>query len=607
VLTRLLKLFAILGTIFICCTVPYVVTVISGSGVNEAISFDRKDQKNSNVKFEEGGLLKSDEFNYFRQFSADQRFDAHIYKSLKKTGDTYEVSENFELKSLKRNDCKKTRCIQFKVGFPEIPLILSKGLIGIEDFRFLDHHGLDPISIFRALYHDIKAGKLVQGGSTLTQQLAKNLFFSNEKSFVRKLKEAILALYIEYKYEKSDILRTYFNEVYWGALQGIRIKGVQAASHVYFGKSLSSLTAYESSILVSMLKGPNYYHPIRRTKRLRARADFIFKKLGKLGLYGKKNQEWQDEQWKKWTSRLKTLENTYIIESIYLTTSKTEKSNQYRNYKLILESRNLLKSKAGINKNLSVKAVFGNNVTNLYYSRFERDLSRAITKEKHQIGSTIKPILYNLMVKNGIDLKEMVETRPVVMELISGKWAPRESHKIEESHFSYERALRESLNNPVIRGVEKIGFTKIEEDLKGIIPELKVPLSEYPAQLLGAVELSVKELFDVYSGFIRSECKTGMSVITALSDPTKTTIKRAVSKDLSKQEFFGKTGTTNRGFDNWFVGYDGQDLFVIWTGYEGNRNEVKGLPLYGSSTSFKIYQEVILYSGKRIGSRNCIF
>lgn len=601
------KIILVLFVIGVCCAVPYVYSVISSSGVSEAITYNRLDTEENFVSFEEGGLLKVTEFDYFREFSNDERFDEYIYKNLKKFKSDYEVVENFKLKTLKRNDCKRNRCLQYKVSFPEIPVLLSKGLIGIEDYRFLDHFGVDPVSILRALYQDIKAGKLVQGGSTLTQQLAKNLFFSNEKTLVRKVKEAILAIYIESRFDKSDILRTYFNEVYWGALQGIRIKGVQAASHVYFGKALASLSAYESSILVSMLKGPHYYHPIRRTERLKQRANFIYKKLGDLGLY-QSDDKWNEVDWDKWVNRLKELDSNYYLESVYINSSLAIKSNQYRHYKLVIESKSLLASKLDVNKNLSVKAVFGNREeTTIYYSRFERDLERAITKERHQIGSTIKPVLYNFLVKLGLDMDDTVDMEPLTMVLKSGKWSPRESHQIAEKEISYKRALRESFNNPIIKATQEIGFDKMETELLRVIPTLKVPLSEYPAQLLGAVELSVQELYELYLDFIKNECSSGMSVISVLADPTKTTIKRIVSKQLAAQNFFGKTGTTNNGFDNWFIGFDGHDLFVIWVGYEGNRNEVKSLPLYGSTTSFKIFQNVILYSGKRIGVRNCIF
>ena len=609
VLKAILKYLSISILVSLIISIPFIYSVISSSEIDSALKFFPKSDSSAKVDFEAGGLVKKVDFDYFREFSEDKRFNKYIYQNLsEESNGVYEVNKNFDLRVLRLNDCKRSRCLQYKVPFSKIPLILTKGLIGIEDYRFLEHHGVDPVSIVRAIYHDLKARKLVQGGSTLTQQLAKNLFYSNEKSFLRKVKEAITAIYLELNFEKSDILQTYFNEVFWGSLNGIRIKGVQSASIIYFGKDVEALKPYEVSILVSMLKGPGYYHPIRRQSRLRKRAEFIYDRLRDLKLYSGARDRWSDEDWSKWKKRLVHLQENPYLEAIYLTSNSDKGTSEYRSYKLILSSKQLLKSKSKVSKNLSVKSVFGSkNKWNTYYSRFERDKKKAIFEERHQIGSTIKPLIYRITMDHGLELDELISPAPITLNLLSGKWTPRESHKVEEEKISFERALRESLNIPIIKAVKEIGYDKVEADLKKIIPSLKIPLSEYPSQLLGAIELSVAGLFQVYGDFLSKECSGKGDILRVLSNPNRTTIKRAVNKQLSKQEFFGKTGTTNNGYDNWFVGHDGHDLFVIWTGYEGVRKGLKKLPLYGSNTSFQIFQDVILHSGKRIGSRNCQF
>lgn len=590
---------------------PFIWSVISESNVDDALSLNLVSTEQEDIVFEEGGLLKKNQIKYFKEFSHDKRFWNVIERNLSSTSNNiYEISDSFQIKSLRRNDCKANRCLQYKVPFSNIPLILTKGLIGIEDYRFLDHFGVDPVSILRAIVYDIKAGKLVQGGSTLTQQLAKNLFFSNEKSFVRKIKEAIVSIYLEIRFDKSDILQTYFNEVFWGSLQGIRIKGIQSASTVYFGRSVEELRPYEASILVSMLKGPYYYHPIKRTERLRERADFIFRKLEKMNLFSQVGNElWEDHDWDNWIQRLKDLQAKSVLESIYLSANMRDQSLQYSNFILIQASKDLLEKKAEVSKDLSVKVVYGNKSAKAsYYSRFERDKKRAISDEAHQIGSTIKPLLYGIAEDLGLSLNEEIQLEPLEMKLKSGVWRPRESHEISEKVITHERALQESFNIPLIRAVEKIGFDNFEAEMGQRFKDLKKPLSEYPAQLLGAVELSVSELYSTYANFLTKECKREEpNVISALYDPSKTTIRRSVSRDLKDQRFFGKTGTTNNGYDNWFVGFDGNKLFVIWTGHEGVRDNKKSLPLYGSSTSFKIFQETILFSGKRLGAMNCNF
>ena len=178
----------------------------------------------------------------------------------------------------------------------------------MEDIRFIFHKGVDLRSILRALWVDLKAGSFVQGGSTITQQLVKNLYLSNEKTISRKIKEFIIALYIEQVYSKEKILETYLNEFVWGSLQGTKVKGVSSAAIFYFGKNVRYLEPYEAAILIAMLKGPYFYHPIRRPNRLRKRVNLIFEKLKNLSLFPATEGLWGDLIWSKWRGRLIQLE-----------------------------------------------------------------------------------------------------------------------------------------------------------------------------------------------------------------------------------------------------------------------------------------------------------
>ena len=136
------------------------------------------------------------------------------------------VQKNIQLNYLLENNCVDINCYQSKMLFNRIPSTLWKGLMGIEDYRFLNHFGVDLFSIFRAIIVNLKSMKLKQGGSTITQQLVKNLYLSNEKTFLRKIKEAIISIYLEVNYSKENIIEAYFNEVYWGTFAGIKLKGL---------------------------------------------------------------------------------------------------------------------------------------------------------------------------------------------------------------------------------------------------------------------------------------------------------------------------------------------------------------------------------------------
>ncbi len=610
-LSKRVKILLFLAlTVFVLCII-FVIKTINDADLTRIINDQPISDHSKTITFEEGSFVRKEDFLFFKANSRDERFTsvfADKFDNFNKA--TLSLKDSFELKSLKANDCQRLRCLQYKIKFYNIPIILSKGLIGIEDFRFLDHIGIDYISILRAIVADIKAGALVQGGSTLTQQLVKNIYFTNEKSFSRKLKEAILAVYIDFKFEKSAILEAYFNEVFWGSLGGVRIKGVNTAAVLYFNKPISELDPFESAILVSMLKGPGYYHPIYKTERLKERANFIFNKLQNVNFFDKnESYQWTNEKWEQWRQQLIKFQDQYYYEAIYLTSTRINKEphlNEYRFFKTALASKNLLKDLKSIEENLAVKIAYGGPKSEtFYYSKFERDIDKALLKEKHGVGSTLKPILYQLYLEEGYKIDDLVSTSPITLDLVSGKWTPSESHTPYSDEYTLGQALKESLNNPVIRLANDIGFEKVEAILKSKIPELKTPLAQYPAQLLGAIELSVDELFKLYRQFLLAQCEKGADVYEVLADPNQTTIRRMLAPALKSQQFFGKTGTSNNGFDNLFIGYDGHDLFTIWVGYEGNRNNKKGLRLYGSTTAFKLYQEIILYSGQRIASLAC--
>ncbi len=602
---RVIGILTILFVTTLMLVAVYVLKVLSSidlyemtNVVNVVIPIDK-------VRYEEGGLLRKSDFKVFYGNSSDRRYYSVIEKNLRILDqDSYEVLNDFEIENLLPNDCNISRCIQHRIPFSNIPSVFSKGLIGIEDYRFLDHFGIDIKSIIRAIIYDIKAGAFVQGGSTLTQQIVKNLFFTNEKSLERKLKEAIVAIYLELKYDKTTILQTYFNEVFWGGIGGIRFKGLEAAARGYFNKGIVDLSPYEASILIAMLKGPHYYHPIKHTNRLQERSDFIFKKLVKLNLYAYQDG-WSSNDWDKFKDSLSKRVSTSYHEAIYLSQRK-EVKNKYLYFNTVINSKKVLKD-VGI-EDFSVKVSMERaGDRDLYYSRFERSVERAMTEERHQIGSTIKPLLYWQFFKYGYSPETQVSVAPIPLDLISGRWSPSESHKVEQERVSVDRALRESLNRPIVRIARDIGFEILEKDLEALFPDLKKPLGQYPAQLLGAVELSLTELHNVYRKFINSDCNGDSkgSIINILSNPKMTTIKRRVDKYLENQNFFGKTGTTNKGFDNWFVAYSGDTLYVTWAGVDGRRDNKKELKTYGSNTAFLIFQDTFKFLGKRISILDC--
>lgn len=577
---------------------------------------------------EVGTIVKVNQLKSFLSFAMiDLKVEEWIESkndSIQKNKSNFNILKDISLPELYPNNCSRFRCYQHSVPFEDIPSSLWKGLIGIEDYRFLDHEGVDYISILRALVADIKAMKLVQGGSTLTQQLVKNLFLTNEKKFSRKIKELIYAVYIENKLKKDEIITLYFNEVFWGAIGGVYLKGVNAASIGYFDKKPNELTDYESAILIGLLKGPYFYHPIKKTDRLKQRTKVVYERLKSLNLITSKESEiWSEDDWDKWIKTLKEKDNSSSLRSMYLVTKNSDKLfDSYEKYVFYESVESVSKSLEKRTKGLDIgikffainkKCLEKDCVDTFYhYNKTERDRNKAIFSEKHQVGSVLKPIIYEQFLSFGKSLNDEVITKPKTLKLKSGSWTPKDASKVKKEYITLRYAIQKSKNIPLIRVADEIGFEKLEPVLKDYFPELLVPLSEYPAQLLGAVELSLGDLSLAYLKYFRKTCeniKSGLykfedSILYELSNASDTTISRVANKTLKQVMMFGKTGTTNSGLDNWYVAFDGKTFYAIWFGVDANRKDKK-LRLSGASSAFRIFQNFLQFRGKQIYELYC--
>lgn len=470
------------------------------------------------------------------------------------------VKNEIRLVPLNNNDCQLVNCYQQRIEFNQIPSSVWKALIYIEDKRFLGHSGFDFYSIARALVKDLLSLSLKEGASTLTQQLVRSLFLTNEKSIERKVKEIIISYFLESKFDKDQIIQMYFNEVYWGVVQNVRLKGLLAASLFYFNKRPYELSGYESLILVSMLKGPSYYSPTKHLKRLRERTDHLTSKLENEGLlFFAKEDKWNDRDWTNWANHL-SVENSSVHYQAMVHFLASRKHNvnslfeDFESYVFVLSAKELeRKLKIQLEENtMSFKAVLLRIDKELneqeqegfwYYSKEERSLVNAIKQEKHQIGSTIKPFIYSLLLESGLNWDEEISSEKITLKLKSGEWIPKEANDREEStNISLREALQKSKNIPLVRAVERVGFGHIERGLERYVKDLKVPLREFPSQILGSMELSLYDLAHSYEKLIKEECQKDSenteSVLEILVDPKKTTVRSAVSEKMSSRSFW---------------------------------------------------------------------
>nr|MBA2252012.1 transglycosylase domain-containing protein [Nitrospirales bacterium] len=184
-----------------------------------------------------------------------------------------------------------SRQVRDWISLMAIPPQIIDAVLSIEDHRFYEHIGIDPRGILRAAFQNLKGGTVVQGGSTITQQLAKNLYYTQQRTYLRKLKEAFAALILETKYSKQDILESYLNEIYLGQSGSIAVYGIGQAAQYYFGKSLSQLSVQEAALLAGMIKGPNTYAPVRDPKRAKHRRDLVLLRMKQEGRLSDKQYE----------------------------------------------------------------------------------------------------------------------------------------------------------------------------------------------------------------------------------------------------------------------------------------------------------------------------
>jgi penicillin-binding protein 1B len=548
----------------------------------------------------------------------------------------FELMENLEFEIESINDCAEIQCYQKRIAFEDIPPALWRGLIGIEDVRFLDHRGVDFRGILRALWVDLKELRLAQGGSTITQQVARNLYLGLEKSFTRKWKEILFSFFMEYQLTKEEILQIYFNEVFWGSLSNVRLRGIYAASVFYFGKKPVDLLPYEVSILVAMLKGPNYFHPLRNTERVTDRANLLLGKLIEMQLVPKSSKPWTKTEWNQWQARLKNAQEDKRFIAITNILKRPESQiNNFEEYILISRMEEILaeiKLKPTMQGQEMAFKIFVEDLACVYnqenaqglsatcpnaftyYSKQQRSESDAFILESHQVGSLLKPIIYRGLMSMGKSMNDKVSTVPLVLKVRSGTWEPKESATVDFSikEISLREALQKSRNIPVVRLTEEVGFSYMEEYLFPYIPKLMKPLSEFPSQILGGIELTFTDLSELYGKFIKDECQdivTGnidefKSPLLTLSYPSETTIATAASQEAKNHHFFGKTGTSNNANDNWFVGFDGRHLFILWLGNE-KREQQHSLELSGAWYAYRSFERYVLFRGRALETINC--
>ncbi|WP_137225546.1 penicillin-binding protein 1B [Shewanella sp. MEBiC00475] len=525
------------------------------------------------------------------------------------------------------------------VPSPEIPAIIMDALILVEDRSFYDHFGVNPLAIARAAMVNITAGRTVQGGSTLTQQLAKNFFLSSERSIVRKVREALMALIIDFRYSKDEILEAYLNEVYMGQDKSRGVHGMGLASQFYFGRPVGELTVSQQALLVAVIKGPSYYNPWRYPERAQERRDLVLRILmendkltvaqykaaaeSPIGLRSAKKSVHQklpaffavvkQELRDRYGDSLLQQSGVKVYTTLDpMAQEAAEKAVTSTMASLNKRAKNIQVGMVVTDKySGGIAAMVGDKVPG--YEGFNRAV-----EIRRPIGSLIKPFVYAsaLNQSDKFTLATPVEDKPITLKNEQGKtWSPKNFDKKFSGQVPLLTAFKDSMNVPTVNVGLAVGVSNVASTLQksGWADDI----SPYPSMLLGAVNGSPLMVAQVYQTLADGGRYRKLTSITAVLDSKNQAldvsraagsqainpatdyliqyamnqvVRNGTAKRLGAAfpgvRLAGKTGTSNDSRDSWFAGFDERNVAAIWVGQDDNSKT----GLYGSSGAMAVYQ-----------------
>ena len=513
------------------------------------------------------------------------------------------------------------------VALEDVPELLVTGLQAVEDRQFKHHHGVALRGIARALVANIRAGRAVQGGSTLTQQLVKNYFLSSERTLARKANEAIMALLLELHYDKAEILEAYINEIYLGQQGRHAIHGFGRASEFYFDRSLADLEPQQIALLVGMVRGASLYNPRRNPERALERRDQVLDIFATTGLMGASEVSRAKSQPLGVTGQPRSGSSRYpaFIELV-----RAQLRRDYRESDLSNEGLRIFTTLAPSDQRFAQRAVT-EGLVDLGQRGLPADLQAALVladvtsgeiralvgdrvagrsgfnralHARRQIGSVIKPLVYLTALEHSDDynLLTKVVDEPVSLRQHDGStWSPANYDRKSHGEMALMDALVNSYNQATVKVGLNVGVANVIRKISQLGIEAQVPA--VPATLLGAVELTPVEVTQVYQSLAAGGFSTPLRTVTAVQTPhgellsryplrlmpldnrgavgvlnfaltrvveegTASSLPGMLGKDTV---IAGKTGTTNERRDSWFVGYTRNRVAAAWVGLDDNR------------------------------------
>ncbi len=534
------------------------------------------------------------------------------------------------------------------IPLDRIPRLVVDTVLAVEDRRFYSHLGIDPIAVGRALWANLTRGGVVQGGSTITQQLAKNLFYSPRRTMGRKLKESVAAVVLELKYRKAEILESYLNEIYLGQAGSVAIYGVGEAAHRYFGKRLEELTVDEVALIAGLIKGPNTYAPTKNVEQATHRRNVVLRRLRDEGRL-------TEDAWKAAVNRPVQVslpedvltDAPYFLDyllrqveegtgmgipegaKIYSTLDPwvqelaTEAVQQglaelERTYPALKQGDLPVQAAAVV-----LEAGTG-HLLGLVGGRDYRtsQFNRAV-QARRQAGSLVKPFVYLTAFEagreqgaSGYTPATLLVDEPVTFPSGTGAWSPQNYDRQFHGQVTLRSALEQSYNVPVVRVAQHVGLPALRQTLGAFGLDVS---ADNLSVALGTASVSLLEITGAYGGLANGGIVTrplalyklvgesGDTLWSLLPDRRQaasaqaaylvTSVLKGVmdrgtgarARALGVQgPVAGKTGTTDGYRDAWFVGYTPELVIGVWVGFDDERP----LKLTGAQAALPIWSRL---------------
>ncbi|MEQ8667146.1 MAG: PBP1A family penicillin-binding protein [Rhodospirillales bacterium] len=482
------------------------------------------------------------------------------------------------------------------VSVHDVPASLPQAVMAIEDRRFRSHFGLDPVGLARAMWANLRAGRVVQGGSTITQQVAKNLFLTPERTIKRKVQELLLALWLESKFTKDEIMTVYLNRVYLGS----GAYGVDAAARRYFDVSATHLSTYQSALIAGLLKAPSRLNPVADRDAADARARVVLSAMVATGYLGADEAERAKAEKRNYVARARGGGSRYFVDWIldqvpdFVTAERDIVVRTTLSPDLQRAAERAAAAAVDNEVGVSQAAVVAMSPTGAVRAMvggrsYARSQFNRATQARRQPGSVFKPIVYLTALEAGLRPDTVLEDAPITI----GGWSPANFSGSYAGPMRIEDALARSVNTVAVRAARHAGWGNVAKTARRLGITTDVPA--HPSIALGSAEVSLIDMTSVYAVFangghgvwpyaIEEIAERGGRVLykrqgggpgkvvdarhagemnRMLAGVLRTGTGRHAALDRPAA---GKTGTSQNHRDGWFVGFTATMVTGVWMG-----------------------------------------